>query len=254
MKRFNKFFTILMNALIYTFLFASLLFAAFSFYSKKSSNGEVEVFGYQLRTVATESMEECQYTDVSGYDIKSIPVHSMVFIQLAPSEKETANEWYKALKIGDVLTFNYVYVGQSVITHRIVRITEKNTGGYIIELSGDNKMEESAALTQIIDTSLVDSPNHVIGKVVRISVFLGAIVTYLSNPLTVALCIIIPCFTIIVFQVFKMLQLKMENKLRKKEEEIKILKEQINKLKKAPNRGKGYLEEVFKINLLGGKK
>ncbi len=231
-KIIKKAITILVDILVYAFLIASLVFAFFSLSAKKSDDGAVNVLNYQLRTVSTASMEEYEYTDVSEFDIKSIPVNSMVFIKLVPTEKEKANEWYKRLKIGDVLTFNYVYGRQIVITHRITNITEKSTGGYIIELSGDNQTERSTPSRQVIDTSLTDSPNHVIGKVTFQSLFLGNLVTYLSNPLTVALCIILPCLAIIFYQIFKIMYLKITDQLIEKEKEIELLKKQLNLIKK----------------------
>ena len=58
--------------------FAVMAFALFalvvSITSKKDSDGTATVFGYQLRFVQSDSMAACALTDVSGYDIKSIPV------------------------------------------------------------------------------------------------------------------------------------------------------------------------------------
>lgn len=221
---------ILVDILVYTFLIASLVFALFSLMAKKSDDGAVNVFNHQLRTVQTASMEDNPYKDVSGFEIKDIPVNSMVFIKLAPSEQDQLDNWYKDLKVGDVLTFNYLYGRQIVITHRIINIIEKTTGGYLIELSGDNKVDSSVPLTQIIDTSFIDSPNHLIGKVTGVSYFLGAIVTYLSNPLTVALCIIMPCFLIIMLQVFKIMYLRLKDKLFEKEEELRLLNEELKSI------------------------
>ena len=121
-------------------------------------------------------MDKCELTDVSGYRIKSIPVKSCIFVQVAPEDEEQKKEWYARLKVGDVLTFRYVYTRQETITHRIVSIEEKDSGGYIITLEGDNKNADSEQLRQTIDTSLTDSPNYIIGKVTGQSYFLGIIV------------------------------------------------------------------------------
>ena len=144
--------------------------------AKKTSEGTATVFGYQLRFVRSDSMDKCELTDVSGYRIKSIPVKSCIFVQVAPEDEERKKEWYARLKVGDVLTFRYVYTRQDTITHRIVAIEEKDSGGYIITLEGDNKNADSEQLRQTIDTSLTDSPNYIIGKVTGQSYFLGIIV------------------------------------------------------------------------------
>lgn len=230
-KILKKALIILVDVLVYTFLVASLVFALFSISSKKSVDGAVQVFGYEVRTVITDSMANCPYTDVSNYKIKSIPTNSLIFIKRAPDNEQEKKEWYSSLSVGDVLTINYVYVRQVVITHRIVKITEKETGGYIIELSGDNKDSNSVPLRQVIDTSLTDSPNNIIGKVTGQSKFLGAIVTYLSNPLTAFLCIILPCAVIIMHQVFKIMLLKVTDKLSLREKEIEELKAELESVK-----------------------
>ena len=50
------------------------------------------------------------------------------------------------VKVGDVLTFRYVYATQVTITHRITSITEEANGEFIIELAGDNKNSEDGQL------------------------------------------------------------------------------------------------------------
>ncbi len=231
-KIIQKALTILVDILVYAFLIASLVFAFFSLSAKKSDDGAVKIFNYQFMTVTTASMEENRYTDVSEFDVKSIPVNSMIFINCAPESEEEKNEWCSSLKVGDVLTINYVYVRQIVITHRIVEITEKEDGAYIIELSGDNKDADSVPLRQVIDTSLTNSPNKIIGKVTGQSKILGALVTYLSNPLSAFFCIIIPCFMLIMHQIFKIRLLNVMDKLAKKDEEIESLKQQLESIKK----------------------
>lgn len=222
--------SVTLNIIIYFFLLISLLFAIFSILSQKDEDGAVNVFEYEVRTVITDSMEENEYTDVRAFDIKSIAVNSMIFISRVPSG-EDLNYWYSTIKIGDVLTFKYLYGKQITITHRVINITEKASGGYIIELAGDNRDSSYAYSSQIIDTSLADSPNYVIGKVVGQSIFLGKIVTYLSNQLTMILCVIMPCFGIIMYQIFKVMYSKVVEELCEKDEEIELLKKQLDLIK-----------------------
>ena len=187
--------------------FAVMAFALFalvvSITSKKDSDGTATVFGYQLRFVQSDSMAACALTDVSGYDIKSIPVKSCIFVQVAPEDDRQKEDWYKQLKVGDVLTFKYVYTKQETITHRIVDIREKSSGGYLITLEGDNKNSDSNLLQQTIDTSLTDSPDYIIGKVTGQSYFLGLVVYAFKSPVGIICLIIIPCLIIIGFEVIR---------------------------------------------------
>ena len=162
--------------------------------SRKDSDGAAEVFGYQMRVVTSDSMAECEHTDVSAYRIKDIPMRSMVFVKMMPQAPAEADAFYRSLQVGDVLTFRYVYTTQITITHRITSITEKDTGGFIIELAGDNKNSEDAHLTQVIDTSIPNNTNYVIGKVVGHSYLLGFIMSFLKQPAGIVLFIIIPCY------------------------------------------------------------
>lgn len=223
LKIFKNIINVFLNVLIYLFLLSSLFLTFFSAFSVKNE-GAVQILGYQVRTLATNSMGENKDTKVSQYQIKSIPKDSLIIIQTVPDEKRKAQEWYSKLKVGDVLTFNYAYVRQTVITHRIESIKENKTGGFIIELVGDNNDDKSVPLRQVIDTSLKDSPNFVIGKVVKSSLTLGKIVVALKNPANVVVFIVIPCVLIVAYQVFKIFYIRLLNKLKEKEEVILKLK------------------------------
>ena len=140
----------LFNVILYVFLAVCVLSVFLTVFSKKD-DGATEVGGYQLRIVASDSMAACELTDVSAFEIKDIPIRTMVFVEVMPDDPTEADVWYRALKVGDVLTFRYVYSTQVTITHRITSITEKETGGFIIELAGDNKTSEDGQLKQVID-------------------------------------------------------------------------------------------------------
>lgn len=223
--------------------FAVMAFALFalvvSITSKKDSDGTATVFGYQLRFVQSDSMAACALTDVSGYDIKSIPVKSCIFVQVAPEDDGQKEDWYKQLKVGDVLTFKYVYTKQETITHRIVDIREKSSGGYLITLEGDNKNSDSNLLQQTIDTSLTDSPDYIIGKVTGQSYFLGLVVYAFKSPVGIICLIIIPCLIIIGFEVIRIVNVlgkdrkeKAKEKEQRQTDEIEELKRQLALLQK----------------------
>ena len=200
--------------------------------AKRSGDGAGEIFGYQLRTVITESMEKCEETDVSDFDIKSIPKNSMIIVQSVPEDKEAAERWYSELRVGDVLTFRYVYVTQKTITHRITSITEKESGGYIIELAGDNKSSESDQLYQTIDTSQESSPNYVLGKVTGVLFVLGFIVSLLKTPVGLIFIVIVPCFIIILLEILKIFGAYNATKIKRNKEESAKKDEELAELKR----------------------
>lgn len=230
------------NVLVYLLMAIAMFVLVISITSKKDSDGTATVFGYQLRFVQSDSMEECELTDVSNFEIKSIRVKSCVFVDVAPESEEEKAEWYKSLKVGDVLTFKYVYSRQETITHRIVNIEEKTTGGYIITLEGDNKNAETDLMQQTIDTSLTDSPNYIIGKVTGQSYVLGLLVYAFKTPVGIVCLIIIPCLIIIAFEVIRLVKVfgkdkkeKLQAEKKKQDDEIEELKRQLAELQNKKN-------------------
>lgn len=200
--------------------------------SKKDPDGTATVFGYQLRFVQSDSMEKSELTDVSGYKIKSIRVKSCVFVETIPETEEEKEKWYKELKTGDVLTFKYVYARQETITHRIVRIEEKETGGYLITLEGDNKTSETNLLSQTIDTTLSDSPNYIIGKVRGQSYVLGLLVYALKSPVGIVCFIIVPALIVIIFEILRLVRVFGAEKREKQKQERENQANEIEELKR----------------------
>ena len=195
----KKIFKITSDILLYCFIFLGLITIIITLSSKKDIDGATNIFNYQLRLVITDSMAKCSETNVSKYKIKSIPKNSLVLI------KKIEDNDYKKIKEGDVLTFRYLYTEQVTITHRVKSIVEKDTGGYIIELVGDNKTGESELLVQTIDTSIEESPNYIIGEVVYTSIIIGFILNMLKSSLGIVFIIIIPSFIIILLEVIKII-------------------------------------------------
>ena len=239
--KIKKIGNIILNVLLYIFL-AICIFAVFiTVTAKRDIDGAAEIFGYQVRVVTSESMAECELTDVSEYDIKSIPIRSMVFVQVMPDaleDPDAANEWYRSLKEGDVLTFRYVVTTkQETITHRITNIEEKKTGGFIIELAGDNKTSEDGQLTQVIDTSIPNNTDYVIGKVVGQSYPLGFVMSYM-DPYGIIIVIVV-CAIIIMMEIVKIVKMlsgdrkkKAQEETAKKDEELEALRQKIAELEK----------------------
>lgn len=210
---------IALDVLLYIFLAICIFAVIVTVISKRDSDGAAEVFGYQMRVVTSDSMSESEFTDVSAYKIKDIPIRSMVFVKVMPDDPAEADEFYRSLKVGDVLTFRYVYTTQVTITHRITSITEKDTGGFIIELAGDNKNSEDGQLTQVIDTSIPNNTNYVIGKVTGQAYLLGLLMSFLMQPVGIILLIIVPCFIIILLEVLKIVKVLGADKKKREQEE-----------------------------------
>lgn len=232
-KKINlkKIWNIVSNVLLYLFIGICIIGVVITITAKKDVDGTATIFGAQMRVVISPSMEACELTDVSEYKIKDIPVGSVVFIQVVPKEQTAAEKWYSDLEVGDVLTFKYVYTRQETITHRIVEIEEKPTGGYIISLEGDNKNSDSGTLKQVIDTSL-DSPNYVIGKVTGQSYLIGLFITALRSPLGLILIVIVPSLVIIGFEVAKILKVVNADKQKKDQEEKEKQQSELDELKR----------------------
>ena len=218
-EKLKKVGKIAMDVLTYIFLALCIFTVMVTILSKKDVDGAAEVFGYQMRVVTSDSMAECEFTNVSNFEIKDIPLRSMIFVKTIPDSGAEADEWYRSLKVGDVLTFRYVYTTQVTITHRIVSITEKETGGFVIDLAGDNKNSESGQLFQTIDTSVPNNPNYVIGKVVGQSYLVGVIMSFLKQPIAIVLVIILPCSIIILSEVLKIVKVMGEDKRKREQEE-----------------------------------
>ncbi len=238
----KKVFRIIGNVFLYLIIAIAMFVLIISIKSKKDSDGTATVFGHQLRFVQSDSMEQCDLTDVSDFEIKSIRVKSCIFIEVVPESEKEKEEWYKNLKVGDVLTFKYVYSKQETITHRIVKIEEKQTGGYIITLEGDNKNADTDLLQQTIDTSLEDSPNYIIGKVTGQSYLLGVLVYAFKTPVGIVCLIIIPCLIIIAFEVIRLIRVlgkdkkeKIAAEKKKQDDEIEELKRQLAELQNQKN-------------------
>ncbi len=239
---------IVLDVVVVAVLLLAFLTIVVTVNAKKSQDKDASsIFGYQLRFVQSGSMEKCAYTDVSKYKVKSIKVKSCVFIKTAPTDVEKIKEWYKTLKVGDVLTFQYNkndgsaapedYEGDSmVITHRVIRIEKKENGnGYIITLKGDYKSsKDNEPAEQVIDTE-VDTPatvNYIIGKVTGQSYLLGLCVYVLKKPVGIVCVVIVPCLLMIVIQIFRIVNVLGEDKKNKREEEQANKDDEIEELKR----------------------
>lgn len=239
-KKRNRVFSVIINVLLYSFLALCVFLLVIAISSKKDSDGAATVFGRQIRLIRSDSMTESESTDVSEFEIKDLPIKTLIFIETVPEKAEEKEDWYAELEVGDVLTFRYVYVSQETITHRIISIAEKETGGYIIELQGDNAASGTHAGVQTIDTSETESPNYVIGKVTGSSRLLGLLVYALKTPVGICCIVIVPCVIVIGIELVRIFSVineekrkKVKEETAKKQDEIDELKQQLAALKAA---------------------
>lgn len=262
----KKVLNVVLSVLMYVFIAICIVGVVFAVSAKKESDGATTIFGTQMRFVLSNSMAKSENSvNVDDFEIKDIPVKSMVFIKVAPRGREEFNEWCKEqeLKVGDVLTFKYVYVKQETITHRITYIEYiEEKGGYEIHLAGDNKNSESENLEQIIYTYEIGSPNYVVGQVVGQSYILGCFVNILKSDLGLVLIVIVPALIIMILEVIKIVRTlgadkrkaELEEK-QKQQDEIDLLKRKLAELEsknngngeqpqKEPQKEEGQTEEV----------
>lgn len=219
------------NVLLYVVLALALFTIIVTITAKKDDDGTATVFGYQLRFVQSDSMGKCDLVDVSGYKIKSIPVRSCVFVKAAPENDKEKDEWYKTIEVGDVLTFKYVFDTQRTVTHRVTKIEKKNNG-FVFTLQGDNRTTEDGVTDQIIDTTVSDSVNYIIGKVTGQSYPLGLVVYAFKQPVGIILIVIVPCLIIIAFQAMRIVKVVNVERKEKAEEVRSAQQSEIDELKR----------------------
>ena len=241
-KKPGKIAKIILDVLMYVFLGLCIVTVVITVTSKRSPDGASRIFGYEMRLVLSDSMDKSEYTDVSKYEIGSIPKDAMIFIETVPDDDEEATAWYRSLKEGDVLTFRYVYATQKTITHRITSIKENASGGFTIKLTGDNKNSEDGRLEQEIDTSIPNSTNYVIGKVIGKSYPVGLVMTLLKTKVGIICAVILPCAIIIAIEVAKIIKALGADKKEKyqlekeqKEQELEELKRRLAELEALKN-------------------
>lgn len=232
-KKSLKIFTDIL-VLIIALLALSLLIIALM--SKKDSDGAADIFGYQIRTIISDSMDKSPQTNVEDYKIKSLPVKSLIIIQMVPKEENVKKSFYDSIEVGDVLTFRYVYFSQETITHRVISKEKDLDGGWIIKLTGDNKVSENNTGIQTIYTSDTSSSNYIIGKVIYANLLFGVIINGIKEPLGLILLIIFPSLIIAIIQIIRIVSIIKLNKHKEinndeKDEEIEALKREIELIK-----------------------
>lgn len=156
-------------------------------YAYHINGGSLDFSNTDAKIVVSGSMDG----EPRDYPISTIPTGSLVVIH------KVNGQFYSSLKVGDVLTFDYVHPvsGESmVVTHRIISIAETN-GVYTYTLKGDSIADDPT--NGSVQTVTSDS-GDVIGKVVGVSHWLGVLAVFLSTWTGRFCLILIPCVILIV--------------------------------------------------------
>ena len=231
MKNRKKLLSILGNVLLFTVLGLLAIGVLLTALGGRDRDGTVTVLGYQLRLVTTDSMAACDKTDVSEFRIGSIPARSLILVRTVPEDREEAEEWYAALRVGDVLTFRYLYTTQVTVTHRILSI-EREEEGYCITLAGDNRADGEGLMTQIIHTADTNSPNFVLGRVVGKSYLAGLLLSLLRRPVGLVLLVILPSLIVIVLEILRIVSLLQGERRRRAQEEAAERERELEELRR----------------------
>lgn len=151
------------------------------------------ILGYGLMAVQTGSMTP------------EYPVGSVIII------KETAPE---NLKEKDVITFysSDPMLGNMIVTHRIMSVTDDGDGTYSFTTQGD---------ANTIPDEYPAESEKVIGKVIAKSSLMEKIVNLRQNPVTFLLVILLPMCIIIGLEVFNVSKKSAAVKDGKKDEDKK---------------------------------
>lgn len=140
------------------------------------------------------------------HEIPTIPAGSLILIREASSDPDG---FYGSLRVGDVLTFGYTHHASGermTVTHRIAGI-EEDSGVYTYTLKGDTAADDPT--NGSVQTVTSDS-GDILGKVVGVSGWLGAMAVFMSTW-TGRLClIVIPCAILMASEVRSLLRMEEE--------------------------------------------
>ncbi len=148
-----------------------MLIFAFAVISSKASGGEPTIFGYQLKTVLSGSMEPTFQTG------------SIIAIKPA----ESSSKYDK----GDVITFRDK--DDKIITHRIIEVEQVN-GKMMYTTKGDNN--DGADLDPVLS-------QNVIGKYTEFTIpYVGYLLNYANSKAGAALLLVVPGVILVLYSIF----------------------------------------------------
>lgn len=158
-------------------------------YAAHINGGTLDFSETDARIVVSGSMDG---EPREQYDIPTIPIGSLILIHEVHD--------YSSLKVGDVLTFDYVHPvshESMVVTHRIIDISESG-GVYTYTLKGDTAADDptNGSVQRVTSDS-----GDILGKVVGVSHWLGVLIQFLSTWTGRILLVLVPCFVLILSEV-----------------------------------------------------
>ncbi|WP_018930472.1 signal peptidase I SipW [Gracilibacillus lacisalsi] len=195
--KWNKIFKMI-NNIITGLLFIVLVFSVIVVISVRASGGEPTVFGHQLKTVLSGSMEP------------EIQTGSIILIQV-DGDMTRFDE-------GDVITFRTK--DNILITHRIVEV-KGNGQQYITE--GDNN--DGPDMEPVLSENIV-------GQYTGIHLpYVGYITNFANTKQGLALLFIVPGVFLLIYSVISIWQAlkQLDSQQRERTEESKIVSSQANK-------------------------
>lgn len=191
--------------------------------TKGSNYGVPNVFGYQIMTIATDSMKQVYPVDsaiiVQKFDTSKITGKGSVKLtkvdenDYVTSSKDATNyvDVSSPLQLGDDISFYWKKDGVPapyIITHRVLAF-DFNTDGTLKNLTcnGINKnVNNNTGIPQY------PTPELILGKVVYCSSTLGWTVNALQSPITLIVLIVIPCSYVAISSILDIMKIKKEDK------------------------------------------
>lgn len=225
-KKPKKWLKILSDVLFMVLLVIIAFFAVIAITSRVTGG---KIGNHQYLVVVSSSMDGEEQKE---YDIKTIPIKSLIKVECVPDKEDEQASFYSSLKVGDVLTFNYLDLGNATITHRIIEVNVLKDNVYQYIVKGDAVENDTQTLYSDGRTG------EIIGKVVSTNGFIGHIYYFINQPIGMVAVIIIPASLLCIYEIGKVIYLLMddrkkkkaqaiENEARKKDEEIEMLKKKL---------------------------
>lgn len=190
----KKFFKVL-NGIVSTVLMITLIGVAALVFVNKASGGEPQVFGYELKTVLSGSMEP-------GIQTGSV-------IAVEPIDGDDRNN----LKEGDVITF--MESDDKLITHRIIEVNDTENGVIYTTKGDNNKAPDS---NPVLAENVVAVYN---GFTIP---YVGYIAEFSSSPNGIIALLIVPGFLLLGYSAFTVWRAIRELDKMNKKAEVEIQK------------------------------
>jgi signal peptidase I len=166
----------LVSNLVTCLLFIIMIFLLYTVISSRGTGGEAQIFGYQLKTVLSGSMEP------------GIKTGSIVAIKPIKDFEKALN-----MKKGDVITFISKDKDNALVTHRIVEVQGKgNNVNYITK--GDNN--DGPDIEPVLAANIVGQYN---GFTIP---FVGYLLNFGKSKLGSALILVLPGLLILGYSFF----------------------------------------------------